>query len=121
MGIDALAVALKAPLYRGRRRFGQEHPGQLPRRTPPDQREPHRTVVAQADEARIDDLQGALGRHAASLAAMWCPRRPRMIRHSIDSLEVLLDQPDTNPPDGWTPTDDGTVWTMVEVPDADEA
>src|SRR3546814_18725747 len=52
---------------------------------------------------------------------MSSPRRPRMIRHSIDSLEVLLDQPDTNPPDGWSTTDDGTVWTMVEVPEADEA
>ncbi|MBL8778304.1 MAG: LysM peptidoglycan-binding domain-containing protein [Acidimicrobiales bacterium] len=116
----ALAVGLKRLLDRRRRRFVNENPGDLPGRTPADQRELHQTVIAQADEGRIDDLQGVLGRLAASLAAMGSERRPRMIRHSDTSLEVLLDQPDPNALPGWHSTDDGTVWTLVERPDNDE-
>lgn len=116
----ALAVGLKRLLDRRRRRFANAHPGQLPGRTPTEQREVHQTVVAQADEERIDDLQGVLGRLSASLAAMGSARRPRMIRHSDTSLEVLLDQPETSAPVGWTSTDDGAVWTLVERPDGDD-
>ena len=116
----ALAVGLKRLLDRRRRRFANEHPGQVPGRAPAEQRELHQTVVAQADEERIDDLQGVLGRLSASLAAMGSECRPRMIRHSDDSLEILLDQPDTNPPAGWISTDNGTVWTLVEPPDTDD-
>lgn len=117
----ALAVGLKRLLDRRRRRFTNDHRGQMPGRPPPDQRELHQTVVAQADEERIDDLQGVLGRLAASLATMLAPRRPRMIRHCTDSLEVLLDEPDTNAPAGWSSTDDGRVWTLAAVPDPEEA
>jgi LysM repeat protein len=113
----ALAVGLKRLLDRRRRRFTNEHPGQLPGRTPPEQHEVHQAIVAQADEERIDDLQGVLGRLSASLAASGSDRRPRMIRHSGDVLEVLLDEPDTHAPAGWNSTDDGTVWTLVDVPD----
>lgn len=116
----ALAVGLKRLVDRRRRRFANEHPGQLPGRTPAEQRELHQTVIAQADEDRIDDLQGVLGRLSASLAAMGSERRPRMIRHSDTSLEVLLDQPDTNAPAGWSSTDDGALWTLVEPPDTDD-
>lgn len=117
----ALAVGLKRLLDRRRRRFTNDHRGQVPGRTPPDQRELHQAVVAQADEERIDDLQGVLGRLAASLATMSVPRRPRMIRHSAHSLEVLLDEADTNAPAGWTSTDDGRVWTLAEIPDPEDA
>ncbi len=116
----ALAVGLKRLLDRRRRRFANEHDGQLPGRTPLEQRDLHHAVVAQADEERIDDLQGVLGWLAASLAATSSGRRPRMIRHSADSVEILLDQPDPNPPAGWVSTDDGTVWTLEEPPDADD-
>jgi nucleoid-associated protein YgaU/DNA-binding SARP family transcriptional activator len=116
----ALAVGLKRLLDRRRRRFSNEHPGQLPGRTPENQRELHQMVIAQADEECIDDLQGVLGRLSASLAAMGSDRRPRMIRHSDTSLEVLLDQPDTNAPAGWSSTDDGTVWSLAEPPDSDD-
>lgn len=115
----ALAVGLKRLLDRRRRRFANEHPGEMSGRTPAQQRELHQTLVGQADEERIDDLQGVLGRLAVSLAAMRSERRPRMIRHSDTSLEVLLDQPETNAPAGWSSTDDGTVWTLVEPPDTD--
>ena len=43
-----------------------------------------------------------------------------MVRHAADSLEVLLDQPDTNAPPGWVSSDDGTVWSLAELPDPDD-
>lgn len=115
----ALAVGLKRLIDRRRRRYVDEHDGQLPGRTPLDQRELHQAVVAQADEERIDDLQGALGTLAAVLSVAGSDRRPRMVRHAADSLEVLLDQPDPKPPPGWVSTEDGTVWSLVEPPDPD--
>ncbi|WCO67953.1 LysM peptidoglycan-binding domain-containing protein [Iamia majanohamensis] len=116
----ALAVGLKRLIDRRRRRYVDDHDGALPGPTPPDQRERHQAIVAQADEDRIDDLQGTLGRLATVLAAASSPQRPRMVRHADDSLEVLLDQPDTDPPPGWTSSDDGTVWTLTEIPDPDD-
>lgn len=116
----ALAVGLKRLVDRRRRRFANEHPGEIPGRTPTEQRDLHQAVVAQADEDRLDDLQGILGRLAASLAGAESERRPRMIRHSDHSLEVLLDRPDPHPPAGWISTDEGTVWTLVEPPASEE-
>lgn len=116
----ALAVGLKRLIDRRRRRFVDEHDGQLPGRTPPDQRETHQAIVAQADEERIDDLQGALGHLAAALAAGSSARRPRMVRHAADSLEVLLDEPDAVAPPGWASSEDGEVWTLAEAPDPDD-
>lgn len=116
----ALAVGLKRLIDRRRRRYMNEHDGELRGRTPVEQRELHQAIVAQADEERIDDLQGALGRLAAALAAEGSARRPRMIRHAATSLEVLLDQPDSNPPAGWTTSEDGTIWTLTARHDLDE-
>jgi nucleoid-associated protein YgaU/DNA-binding SARP family transcriptional activator len=114
----ALAVGLKRLLDRRRRRFANEHPGQIPGQTPPEQRDMHQAIVAQADEERVDDLQEVLGRLSSSLAASGSDRRPRLVMHS-DVVEVLLDQPDTDAPRGWASTDDGSVWTLVEAPRAD--
>lgn len=116
----ALAVGLKRLIDRRRRHYIENHDGQLPSRTPDEQRELHQAIVAQADEERIDDLQGALGHLAAVLAAAASDRRPRMVRHAADGLEVLLDQPDINAPPGWISSDDGTVWSLAELPDPDE-
>ncbi|MCB1010630.1 MAG: LysM peptidoglycan-binding domain-containing protein [Microthrixaceae bacterium] len=116
----ALAVGLKRLIDRRRRRFIEDHDGQIPGRTPLDQCELHQAIVAQADEERIDDLQGALGRLAAVLAASGSERRPRMVRHAVDSLEVLLDRPDTNAPPGWVSSEDGTVWSLSELPEPDD-
>jgi nucleoid-associated protein YgaU/DNA-binding SARP family transcriptional activator len=115
-----LAVGLKRLIGQRRRRFTNEHAGELPGRIPHDQRDLHHAVIAQADEERIDDLQGVLGRLSATLAAAGSERRPRLIRHSDSELEVLLDQPDVNAPTGWTSTEDGTVWTLVEQSDTEE-
>lgn len=116
----ALAVGLKRLIDRRRRRYIENHDGQLPSRTPDEQRELHQAIVAQADEDRIGDLQGALGHLAAILAAAASDRRPRMVRHAADSLEVLLDQPDTNAPPGWISSNDGTVWSLSEKPAPDD-
>lgn len=116
----ALAVGLKRLIDRRRRHYVDAHGGRLPGRTPPDQRELHQAIVAQADEERIDDLQGVLGRLAATLAASGSARRPRMVRHAADSLEVLLDQPDTNAPPGWTSSEDGVVWSRTDLGGLDD-
>jgi DNA-binding SARP family transcriptional activator len=116
----ALAVGLKRLIGRRRRRFVSEHPGQLPGRTPPENRAVHQAIVAQADEERIDHLQCALGSLADALAAEGSARRPRIIRHADDHLEVLLDQPDPHPPTGWAASDDGAVWALSQPLDPDE-
>ena len=43
-----------------------------------------------------------------------------MVRHAADSLEVLIDQPDTNAPLRLGQPDDGTVWSLAEPPDPDD-
>lgn len=108
-----LAVGLKRLLARRRRRFANEHPGQISAVTPVGQRELHREVIAHADEDRIAELQQVIASLAAGLAATASPRRPSVVRHAAGSTEVILDQPDTNPPSGWDTTTDGTVWTFT--------
>ena len=108
-----LAVGLQRLLARRRRRFANEHPGQISAVTPVGQRELHREVIAHADEDRIDELQQVIGSLAAGLAATASPRRPSVVRHAAGATEVILDQPDTNPPSGWDTTIDGTVWTFT--------
>jgi len=108
-----LAVGLKRLLARRRRRFANEHPGQISAVTPVGQRELHREVIAHADEDRIAELQQVIASLAAGLAATASPRRPSVVRHAAGSTEVILDQPDTNPPSGWDTTSDGTVWTFT--------
>jgi DNA-binding SARP family transcriptional activator len=76
--------------------------------------------VAQADEEQIDDLQGVLGWLAMHLAQASSQRRPRMIRHSVTGIELILDQPDGDAAPGWASDYAGTVWTLVEPPDLDE-
>lgn len=115
----ALAVGLKRLLGRRRQRFANRHPGHLPGRVPAEHREFHQGVIAQADEELIVDLQCALSRLAVVLAEAGSERRPRIVRHSPDCLEVLLDQPDTSAPPGWISTDDGTVWTLISPPEED--
>lgn len=116
----ALAVGLKRLLDRRRRRFANAHQGELPGRTPADQEPLHHAVVAQADEDQIDDLQGVLGWLAMHLAHASSERRPRMIRHSVTGIELLIDQPARDAAPGWVSNEAGTVWTLVDPPDLDE-
>ncbi|MGQ0823782.1 MAG: LysM peptidoglycan-binding domain-containing protein [Actinomycetota bacterium] len=116
----AAAVGLKRLLDRRRRRFMYEHHGHVPNESL-EQGRLHQAVVAQADEECIDDLQRVLGWLAASLSRTSSARRPRMIRHSVESLEVVLDEPDTCAPAGWSTTDDGAVWILRARPDIEDA
>jgi hypothetical protein len=45
---------------------------------------------------------------------------PGVVRHSAEGLEVLLDHPNTNTPDGWHAEGDGLVWVLDEPVDPDE-
>lgn len=115
----ALALGLKRLLNRRRRRFANDHAGQVAGRTPAGQHGLHQAVVAQADEESINDLQAVLGSLATALAETSSTRRPRVVRHSSDSVEVLLDQPDQRAAAGWTSNEDGTVWTLDRESDTE--
>lgn len=116
----ALAVGAKRLLNKRRRQYANGHAGQAPPPSNPEQRDLHHAVVAMADEGQIDDLQLVLGSLAVELAAAGSPRRPRVVRHSTETLEVLLDQPDLEPPAGWIAEGAGLVWTLDGEVDLDE-
>lgn len=108
----ALAVGAKRHIQRRRREFALEHDGADLPAPVPDQRQVYQTVVAMADEDLIAELQYALGELSVDFADSGVPCRPRLVRHSADSLEVLLDQPATVIPDGWRAEGDGLVLTL---------
>jgi len=115
-----LAVGLKRLLRRRQRAAAVLREGRRTRDAPPDLRKLHHAVIAQADDELVDDLHSILAWLATSLAEAASPRRPRIIRHSAESLEVLLDHPDPSPPAGWTTSDDGTIWTLEVPPHPDD-
>ena len=108
----AMAVGAKRLIQKRRREFALDHVGaELP--TPdPEDRQLHQAMVARADEELIDELQYALGELAVALAELGARCRPRLVRHSADSLEVLLDKPTHAAPPGWLSEGDGIVWTL---------
>ena len=108
----ALAVGVKRLINKRHREYAADHDGQPPPPSDPDQRQLHQTVVAMADEIQLDDLQLVLGSLAVGLAEAENPRRPRVVRHSTDGLEVLLDKPCVDTPRGWTADGDGLVWSL---------
>jgi DNA-binding SARP family transcriptional activator/nucleoid-associated protein YgaU len=116
----ALAVGLKRLIDRRRRRFAASHDGQAPPPATGDERAFHHAVAAMADEDRIDDLQHSLGWLAAAVADADGHARPRVVRHAADDLEVLLDQPNEDPPPGWHAEGDGLLWILDEPPHPDE-
>lgn len=108
----AMAVGAKRLIQKRRREFALDHDGvELP--TPdPEDRNLHQAMVAMADEELIEELQYALGELAVALAKSGARCRPRLVRHSADSLEVLLDKPTPVAPPGWLPEGDGIVWSL---------
>lgn len=116
----ALAVGVKRLINKRHREYVADHDGQPPPPSDPDQRQLHQTVVAMADEIQLDDLQLVLGSLAVALAEAEIPRRPRVVRHSTDSLEVLLDKPCVDTPRVWTTDGDGLVWTLDGEHDFEE-
>jgi len=115
-----MAVGLKRLLRRRQRAAAVLREGRRTRDAPPDLRKLHHAVIAQADDERVDDLHSVLAWLATSLAEAASPRRPRIIRYSAESLEVLLDHPDPSPPAGWTSSNDGTVWNLDVPPRPDD-
>lgn len=108
----ALAVGAKRHIQRRRREFAVEHDGADLPPPEPDQRQIHQTVVAMADEELIGELQYALGELSVDFAATGASSRPRLVRHSPDSLEVLLDRPTGTRPEGWRADGEGLVLTL---------
>ena len=108
----ALAVGIRRLIARRRRRSATGHTTVRPNEA---HRELHQLVVAQADEERVHDLRSIVAGLASALAESGSSRRPRIVRHTPSSVEVLLDQPDTHAPDGWTTSTDGRVWTSDDI------
>jgi nucleoid-associated protein YgaU/DNA-binding SARP family transcriptional activator len=108
----ALAVGAKRLIQRRRREFLLDHDGAELPPPEPDQRLLHQTVVGMADEELVGELQYALGELSVDFADSGVACRPRLVRHSSDSLEVLLGQPAAVIPDGWRSDGDGLVLTL---------
>ena len=108
----AMTVGAKQLIQKRRREFAVDHDGaELPPPDPED-RQLHQAMVARADEELIGELQYALGELAVALAESDAGCRPRLVRHSADSLEVLLDEPTLVAPPGWLSEGDGVVWSL---------
>jgi len=108
----AMAVGAKRLIQKRRRESALDHDGaELPAPAPED-RHLHQAMVAMADEELIEELQYALGELAVALAESGARCRPRLVRHSADSLEVLLDKPTPHAPPGWLSEGDGVVWSL---------
>lgn len=115
----AMALGIKRLIERRRREFALAHEGEPLPEPDPELRETHQTVVAQADEDLVGQLQYALGELAVALAESGQRCRPRLVRHSANCLEVLLDHPTQHAPPGWRSDGDGVVWTLDHEIDLD--
>lgn len=108
-----IAVGLKRLIDRRRRRLANRRPGVIPRPTPPEQQELHKTIAAQADQEAVDCLQELISLLASDLVANPSSPSPLLIRHAVDAVEVLVDRPATSPPPGWASSADGRIWTLT--------
>jgi len=108
----ALAVGAKRAVERRRRRFSAAHPGSISAPTSEGERQIHRQIVANADEEGIDDLRSILAGLAVGTAATGIEARPRIVQHSDEHLDVLLDHPWPVAPEGWTVEGDGELWSF---------
>ncbi|MCB0978834.1 MAG: LysM peptidoglycan-binding domain-containing protein, partial [Acidimicrobiales bacterium] len=106
----ALAVGAKRLIERRRREHLLDH-DMLPE-PQPEQRQLHQTIVAMADEDLIGHLNYALGELAVTFADTGIASRPRVVRHSPDSLEILLTDPAPIDIPGWRSDGDGRVLTL---------
>lgn len=86
---------------------------------PDDLREVHREIVTRGDQGRSALLQSALAELAGHAATHRSAPRPRLVQYSLDRIEVLLDRPDLDAPDGWTVEASGAVWTRASADDTD--
>lgn len=108
----AMAVGAKRLIQKRRREYALDHDGEELPVPDPEDRQLHQAMVAMADEELIEELQYALGELAVALAKSGARCRPRLVRHSADSLEVLLDKPTSDAPPGWLPEGNGIIWSL---------
>ena len=106
----ALAVGAKRAIDRRRRRFSLDHPGRASLPTRDADRKVHRRIVASADEQTIGDLRSAMTHLSRQLADSEVTSRPRVVQHGDHRLEVLMDTPATDAPEGWRAEGDGFLW-----------
>ena len=106
----AAVVALK--LARRRRdRQARAAPGHVAPVMPDELRNTHREVVARADLDQHAEVRAALAeiaRHVAGRRRARC--RPRLVQVDGTRIDVLLEEPDVNPPPGWKVEASGQVW-----------
>lgn len=119
----AAVVALK--LARRRRdRQARAAPGHVSPAMPNDLRDTHREVVARADLDQRAEVRAALAEVAGHVAGRRRARcRPRLVQVNSTRIGVLLDEPDVNPPPGWTVEASGQVWAAPrnnELTDTDD-
>jgi len=106
----ALAVGAKRAIDRRRRQFSLDHPGRASLPTHEADRKVHRRIVASADEQTIGDLRSTMTHLARQLASSEVTSRPRVVQHGDHCLEVLMDTPATDAPEGWRAEGDGLLW-----------
>lgn len=107
-----LAAVLAFKLARRRRdRQARAAPGHVAPAMPDELRETHREVVARADLDQQAEVRSALveiARHVAGRRRARC--RPRLVQVDGNRIDVLLEEPDVNPPPGWKAEASGQVW-----------
>lgn len=110
-----LAAGATQAIRRRRRRAAHRSPnvGQAP--TPQHAQSLHRDLLAAADEPAIAALQAHLDALADAQAERDGQARPRVAQQGPGYLDVLVDQPNEPPPDGWRADDDSTVWALDTI------
>ena len=127
LGVAGTGLAAVVALKLGRRRRDRQAraaPGHVAPAMPDELRATHREVVVRADLAQHAEARAALAeiaRHVAGRRRARC--RPRLVQVDGTRIDVLLEEPDVNPPPGWTVEASGQVWATqrTELADKDGA
>lgn len=126
LGVAGTGLAAVVALLARRRRDRQARaaPGHVSPAMPNDLRDTHREVVARADLDQRAEVRAALAEVAGHVAGRRRARcRPRLVQVNSTRIDVLLDEPDVNPPPGWTVEASGQVWAAPrnnELTDTDD-
>jgi nucleoid-associated protein YgaU/DNA-binding SARP family transcriptional activator len=123
LGVAGTGVAAVIALKLARRRRDRQAraaPGHVVPATPDDLLDTHREVAARADLDQYADVRAALAevaRHVAGRRRARC--RPRLVQVDRYRIDVLLEEPDVNPPTGWMVEASGEVWATPRGQSAD--
>ena len=127
LGVAGTGLAAVSALKLARRRRDRQAraaPGHVVPATPDELLDTHREVVARADLDQHADVRAGLAEVARHLAGRRRARcRPRLVQVDGNRIDVLLEEPDVNPPPGWTAEASGQVWARQrdDLTDAEEA